>query len=184
MRFIRTFYESDFLTPDGRPYTILHEGKAFLEFCLSHKLHNTIADFENTALIMQRRFNRIGPLYNFGPFPVIWSAKVWRTLASTLTAEGINILDAIADYPHEASWYGEAVLKYRPIELLPKEPVFKAYLFLEEFERDQSSGIVEQTLAQLYLGVVYQSNWYPKRLQPIKRFAYKIKRHLQQYRQK
>jgi hypothetical protein len=34
----------------------------------------------------------------------------------------------------------------------------------------------EQLLADFYLGVVYQSNWYPKRLQPLKKFAYKLKR--------
>ena len=181
MRFIRNFSRTDFLSPDGQPYTILHEGKAFLEFCLSNRLNDTIANFEQTAQTMQQRFNRNGPLYNFGPFPVIWSAKVWRTLAAVLHNEGSNILDAIVTYPHEASWYGETLLKYRPIELLPKEPVFKAYLFLEEYERDQRARITEQTLAQLYLGVVYQSNWYPKRLQPLKRLAYKIKRYLKNH---
>lgn len=181
MRFIRDFFRTDFLSPDGQPYTILHEGKAFLEFCLSNRLNDTIANFEQTAQTMQQRFNRNGPLYNFGPFPVIWSAKVWRTLAAALHSEGSNILDAIVTHPHEASWYGETLLKYRPIELLPKEPVFKAYLFLEEYERDQRARVTEQTLARLYLGVVYQSNWYPKRLQPLKRLAYKIKRYLKNH---
>lgn len=181
MRFIRDFYRTDFLSSDGQPYTILHEGKAFLEFCLSNQLGDVIANFEQTARTMQQHFNRDGPLYNFGPFPVIWSAKVWRTLADALRSEGSNILDAIVSHPHEASWYGETLLKYRPIALLPKEPVFKAYLFLEEYERDQRARITEQELARLYLGVVYQSNWYPKRLQPLKRLAYKIKRQLKNH---
>ncbi|MFZ2525460.1 MAG: DUF6492 family protein [Candidatus Ferrigenium altingense] len=181
MRFIRNFYRTDFLSSDGQPYTILHEGKAFLEFCLSNKLGDVIANFEQTAQTMQQRFNRDGPLYNFGPFPVIWNAKVWRMLADTLHSDGSNILDALISHPHEASWYGETLLKYRPIALLPKEPVFKAYLFLEEYERDQRARITEQELARLYLGVVYQSNWYPKRLQPLKRLAYKIKRRLKNH---
>ena len=181
MRFIRNFYQTDFLSPDGTPYTILHEGKAFLEFCLSSRLDDVIENFEETARSMQQRFQRNGPLYNFGPFPVIWSAKVWSTLAAVLHNEGSNLLDAIVAYPHEASWYGETLLKYRPIELLPKEPVFKAYLFLEEYERDLRAGMDEAALARLYLGVVYQSNWYPKRLQPLKRLAYKIKRQLKKH---
>jgi hypothetical protein len=69
-------------------------------------------------------------------------------------------------------------LKYRPIPLLPKEPLFKAYLYLEEYEQDRRMGIDEKTLSQFYLGVVYQSNWYPKRLQLFKLIAYKIKRQL------
>jgi len=43
---------------------------------------------------------------------------------------------------------------------------------------------LEAMLAQFYLGVVYQSNWYPRRLQLLKRIAYKIKRRMQRYRKK
>ena len=177
-RFIRDFFTHDFLSAEGHPYTVLHEGKSFLEFCLITKIQEVNLGFESTARVMRGKFDRNGPSYNFGPFPVIWSEKVWCALLSKLDAEGKNILDAISAFPHEASWYGEALLKYRPIPLLPKEPLFKAYLYLEEYEQDRRMGIDEKTLSQFYLGVVYQSNWYPKRLQLLKRIAYKIKRQL------
>jgi hypothetical protein len=74
------------------------------------------------------------------------------------------------------------LLKYRPIPLLPREPIFKAYLYFEEYERDQRDGMTEAELARFYLGVVYQSNWYPHRLKFLKRIAYKLKRRLQRYR--
>lgn len=176
MRFIRNFSTQDFISPDGTPYTILHEGKELLEFWAASHLYQPLNDFLNTARVMQQRFGRSGPLYNFGPFPVIWNAQVWQRLSNMLDSEGSNILKALVAHPHEASWYGETLLKFRPIQLLPKQPVFKAYLFLEDFERDQRLKINEQSLADFYLGVVYQSNWYPKRLQPSKKFAYKFKR--------
>lgn len=181
-RFIRDFFASDFLSPDGTPYTVLHEGKAFLESSLLNRIDEVLPAFESAARRMQEKFGRTGPLYNFGPFPVIWSAKVWRALLSQLEMENTTILDAIAVYPHEASWYGESLLKYKPVALLPRDPIFKAYLYLEDYERDQRAGIDEKVLAQFYLGMVYQSNWYPKRLQPLKRFAYKVKRGLQRWR--
>lgn len=183
-RFIRDFFTSDFLTPEGHPYTILHEAKTFREFCLVNGIQETELYFEAIASEMRACFNRQGPSYGFNPFPVIWSKKVWGALLSKLEAEGINIMDAIVAHPYESSWYGETLLKYHPIPLLPKEPIFKAYLYLEEFEHDRKMGMDESILARFYLGVVYQSNWYPRRLQPLKRLAYKIKRRLQRYRNK
>lgn len=183
-RFIRDFYASDFLTPEGNPYTILHEGKAFLQFCLANGVQETELYFDKMSNEMREYFQRQGPLYSFNPFPVIWSNKVWRRLSEQFESEATNILDAIVMHPYESSWYGEALLKYGSIPLLPKEPVFKAYLYLEEYEHDKKMGIDEVMLARHYLGVVYQSNWYPHRLKIVKRLAYKIKRRLQRLRAK
>ena len=183
-RFIRDFYTRDFLSEEGHPYTILHEGKPFLEFSLAHGIQETELYFETMSQDMRKCFGRRGPSYSYNPFPVIWSRKVWSALAEKLEAEGGNILDAIVAHPYESSWYGETLLKYRPIPLLPKEPIFKAYLYLEEYEHDRKLGVDETALARFYLGVVYQSNWYPHRLQILKRLAYKMKRWLQRYRKK
>jgi hypothetical protein len=181
-RFIRDFYEHDFLAPDGTPYTILHEGKPFQEFCLTHGIRETELHFERMSEEMRKCFGRVGPSYAFNPFPVIWSSKVWDALSIKLEAENSNILKAIVDHPFESSWYGEALLKYQSVPLLPKEPIFKAYLYFEEYERDRRDGMTEVELARFYLGVVYQSNWYPQRLKFFKRLAYKLKRRLQRYR--
>jgi len=183
-RFIRDFFTHDFLTAEGHPYTILHEGKPFMVFCMASGVRETELHFENMSNEMREYFGRQGPSYSYNPFPVIWSNKVWRALLPKLEEEGISMLDAIVAHPYESSWYGEALLKYQPIPLLPKEPIFKAYLYLEEYEHDRKLGIDEAMLAQFYLGVVYQSNWYPRRLQPLKRIAYKMKRLMQRYKKK
>lgn len=183
-RFIRDFYASDFLSPEGIPYTILHESKPYMEFCLTHGIRETELHFEQYTQEMRACFDRVGPSYAYNPFPVIWSRKVWEALLQKLEAEGSSIMEAIVAHPYESSWYGEALLKYRPIPLLPKEPIFKAYLYFEEYERDRSDGMTEAMLAKFYLGVVYQSNWYPHRLKFFKRLAYKLKRRLQRFRAK
>lgn len=183
-RFIRDFFASDFLTLEGNPFTILHEGKAFLQFCLANGVQEAELYFESMSNEMREYFKRQGPSYSYNPFPVIWSNKVWSKLSQQFEAGETNILDAIVEHPYESSWYGEALLKYGSIPLLPKEPIFKAYLYLEEYEHDKKMGIDEEMLAKHYLGVVYQSNWYPHRLKFFKRFAYKLKRRLQRLRAK
>jgi hypothetical protein len=149
---------------------------------MTHGIQETAMYFEAIANEMKSYFGRQGPSYGFNPFPVIWSKKVWRELFHKLDVEGVNILDAIVAHPYESSWYGETLLKYKSIPLLPKEPLFKAYLYFEEYEYDKKLGVDEAMLARLYLGVVYQSNWYPRRLRFSKRWAYKVKRYLQRYR--
>lgn len=181
-RFIRDFSTSDFLSPEGEPYTILFEGKTFLQFCLVNGIRETEMYFEKMSQEMRECFGRTGPSYSFNPFPVIWSRKVWSALDQHLKVDGSNIQAAIVAHPYESSWYGEALLKFRSIPLLPKEPIFKAYLYLEEYEHDKKMGVNEDVLAQFYLGVVYQSNWYPHRLKILKRMAYKLKRRMQRLR--
>ena len=183
-RFIRDFFTNDFLSPEGYPYTILHEGKTFLQFCLLNGIQETEIYFEKMSDDMRKYFGRQGPSYNYNPFPVIWNKKVWHDLEKKLQADASNILEAIVAHPYESSWYGEALLKFKSIPLLPKEPIFKAYLYLEEYEHDKSMGMNEEILARFYLGVVYQSNWYPHRLKLLKRVAYKLKRFIKRYRSK
>lgn len=183
-RFIRNFFASDFVSPEGVPYTILHEGKPFLQFCLLNGIQETELYYERMSQDMRDYFGRQGPSYNYNPFPVIWSRKVWQALDIRLQADESNILDAIVAHPYESSWYGEALLKYQSIPLLPKEPIFKAYLYLEEYVHDKNMGMNEALLAKFYLGVVYQSNWYPHRLKLLKRIAYKLKRLIKRFRTK
>ncbi len=175
-RFIRDFYAHDFVSPDGTPFTIMHEGKSFAHFCLTHNLKKANDNFKKYQVSFRTYFGRQGINYNFGPFPVIWNSKVWRDLESRhLVPNCINILDAICKLPSEGFWYGEALLKFQSVTLLPREPIFKAYLYFEEYEEDERAGSNEHILAENYLGIVYQSNWYPKRLQLFSRVAYKLK---------
>lgn len=183
--FIRPFGEADFFAPDGVPYTVLHEAKAFRQICASHGLESVLRDFDAEKKAGQELFGREGVFYNFGPLPVIWSGLVWKSLAERYLSErNWSMFDAIRAHPHEATWYGEALLSYGVIPVYPREPLFKAYLFLEEYELDRRMNITIETLARDYLGVVYQSNWYPKRLGIGKNLAYKAKKRLRALRGK
>ena len=184
-RFIRDFYLSDFVASDGFPYTVLHEDKSYAHFCLTHNLERSNEDFVKLKQRFMEYFDRNGVDYNFGPFPVIWNAQVWKDLESQmLIPNGMNLLDAICLIPSEGFWYGEALLKFNSIPVKPRAPLFKAYLYFEEYEEDARVGSNESVLAKNYLGVVYQSNWYPKRLRFFNKLAYKLKSRLRKIMKK
>jgi len=71
----------------------------------------------------------------------------------------MNLMDAILMAPMESRWYGEALLRYRAIPLLPCQPLFKVYHYAWQLDRDRRAGIGPDQLAQLYSGVIYQSAW-------------------------
>jgi hypothetical protein len=180
---IRPFHASDFLAADGTPYSVLHEGKASRQFFATHGLSGVVQNLDAEKQVGLELLGRSGLIYNFGPFPVIWSARVWKALADNfLSVKGWSMFDAIQFHPHEATWYGEALLNYGAIPVYPREPLFKAYLYLEEYEADRQVGITTEILARDYLGVVYQSNWYPKRLGIGKNLAYKAKKMIRKFR--
>jgi hypothetical protein len=56
-------------------------------------------------------------------------------------------------------WYGEALLKYKAIDLLPSQPFFKMYHYAWQHRKDHRDGINIKQLASMYCGVVYQSAW-------------------------
>lgn len=158
--FIRKFNKSAFLTPDGIPYTVITEGKEFLEFSARYHLPKVPVNFKKDSLQVQELFGRSGRSYSFGIPPLIWSRKVWLSLEEgLLLPRGESFADLIVQYPHELRLYGEALLKFRAIPLWPCEDIFKDYLYQSQYFFDKKRGITTDILAKNYLGLVRQSNW-------------------------
>ena len=158
--FIRPFSQSDFITPDGYPYTIVHEAKELLQFSINHGMEMVADDFHKERQKIMGIFGRTGHHYDFGPSPLLWSNQVWKELDQKfLKPRNMNFYDAIMLFPGEMQWYGEAMLKYRPIPLTPVEPYFKFYLYERQLIVAKQQGETIERLARNYLGVGYQSNW-------------------------
>ena len=158
--FIRPFSRSDFLWGSGLPYTVMDEGHELLEASLSLDKPGVVSNFYQEAANVQDRFGRTGRAYAFGPFPVLWHKAVWQSLETGyLTARGMNLLDAILLAPMEARWYGEALLRYQAIPLMPCQPLFKVYHYAWQMSQDRRAKVGLDQLAQLYCGVIYQSAW-------------------------
>lgn len=160
-RFLRDFHIPDFLHPDGQPYTVMHQAKDFRQLCIDMGRDKWVRAFDERSQRMQVRFARDGTNYYFGPAPLIWSRKVWNDLDQRFLAPGgLTFWDAIAELPSEMTWYGESLLKFASIPLRSIEPLFRVYHYDWQRQAMQAAGETDAKLAQNFLGVVFQSNWY------------------------
>lgn len=158
--FIRPFDQADFITRDGTPYTMLDEAHDLLEDALRHKRERVVTAFNKEATQVQELFGRAGRRYSFGPFPLVWHREVWQSLDNRyLHPRGMNLADAILLAPIESRWYGEALLAYQAVPLLPCQALFKVYHYAWQFDQDRRAAITSGQLAQFYCGVIYQSAW-------------------------
>ena len=170
--FLRPFAKSDFIAPDGTPYTVMNESKELLHFAEVAGLPKIERDRARECEEIMSLFGRSGRFWDFGPIPVVWSAQVWRDLDEKyLRTRGQNFIDAIRQHPSELRWYGEALLAYRGIPLIPVEPLFRCYHYEEQYYFWRRAGETDEQIAKHYLGSVMQSNW-DKRLDLVKRFRF------------
>lgn len=190
--FIKDFHLTDFVNPEtGAPYTILCQSKDFLQLAESRGIGKVLTNYARESAEGKRLFGRQGPDYNFSTTPVIWSAKVWRDLASHyLEPKAMDFWDAIAQFPNEMRWYGEALLAYKSIPLQPIEPLFRVYLYDWQYASLKRTGETPEKLKSLFLGMVKQSNWefeldygdQAKRKSALSRGARRVRRFMSRYR--
>jgi hypothetical protein len=177
--FLRDFRASDFLAPDGSPYTVMHEAKELLHFAALAGMGKVARDWSAHCENIKQQFERVGRSWDFGPVPVVWSAAVWRDLdARFLAPKGMTFIDAIRAHSGELGWYGEALLAYRSVPLLPVEPLFRCYHYEEQYHFWKRAGETDERVALNYLGVCRQSNW-DKDLDRVRRFKFsKLRRRI------
>ncbi|MBI1889891.1 MAG: hypothetical protein HYS18_04540 [Burkholderiales bacterium] len=158
--FIRDFTQNDFLDAHGNPYTVMHQAKELLQLAANKGMAQVAESFCRESAALKAVFGRVGPDYDFGPTPVIWSARVWHDLDEQyLKPRGQTLWDAIAERPAELRWYGEALLQFKSIPLLPIEPLFRVYHYDWQFDTLRHMGERPENLETQYLGILCQSNW-------------------------
>jgi len=158
--FIRDFTRADFLAPDGAPYTVMNESLELLLFGALYKHPGIEENIRDERKALMEIIGRIGRGYDFGPLPVVWNRKVWSDFDTQfLLPRGMNFLGAILLFPSEMRWYGEALLKYKSVQLWPVETLFRCYHYEEQFLRAAKAGETDELLSEIYLGVCRQSSW-------------------------
>ena len=160
--FIKDFYITDFMYNETTPYTVMHEQKDLFEWSSKYTElvgHNPKNGFMEDRSKVMKVFDRKGRYFDFGPGPIVWSCKVWKSLDLLLKNSNRTFADLIAHTPSEFSWYGEFLLKYRPIDIVPIEPIFKFFHFRSQYIHYKSLGYTESDFCDIYLGIVMQSNW-------------------------
>ena len=158
--FVRTFSRSDFMVDATIPYTVMHEGNDLLQWAARNNRHKVFGYFDKDRRMTKDQFGREGLIYDFGPTPCIWAAKVWKQLDEEFAApQGKNFADLIVDSPNEMIWYGEALLHFGTFPIFPREPLFKVFHYPEQYEEALQMGENESIWAKNYMGMVMQSAW-------------------------
>ena len=158
--FIRNFGIRDYLYDSNTPYTVINEAHDLLGDALRRGKPEILQNFSKEAAKVQRLLDRPGKAYSFGPMPMVWHFKVWASLETEyLYPQGITFLDAINLAPLESRWYGEALLKFKAVPVIPSEPFFKVYHYGWQLDQDRKIGVRLSDLEELYTGVIYQSSW-------------------------
>jgi hypothetical protein len=157
--FIKDFKVSDFMFDNETPYTVCHEYKSFFEFMQKYPLNfDPYESFAKERKQIMELFGRGGAIYDFGPGPTIWSAKVWKSLEDNyISTNNLKFSDLIEANGSEFTWYGEWLLHSQAIRLIPKGPLFKNYHYPHQFEYDKYTNYTTDKISKLYLGIGLQS---------------------------
>ena len=161
--FIKPFYISDFLFNDDTPYTVIHEQKELFSWSVT-KIKELGFDPKGGFIDDRKKimdlFNRQSRFYDFGPSPIIWSSKVWKSLEENYMIPNNLTFPQLIDYSHsEFSWYGEALLAFKAIEIYPIEPLFKVFHYPQQYIEYKQQNVTEEMIAQNYMGIIMQSNF-------------------------
>jgi len=156
--FTKPFHLDNFIYPDGNPYSLMHDANELLGLAKELGKPDVITSFMTDSQQLKTEFQREGPDYDFGPPPMIWSAKVWESLYTNhLQPNNMRLWDAIAKIPMEIRWYGEALLKYQAIPIHPIGPLFHFYHYEWQYEFHKSN--MSNQMTDEKIGEVKQSYW-------------------------
>jgi hypothetical protein len=161
--FIRPFGIEDFMYDEDTPYTVIHEQKELFSWS-STKIKELGFDpkqgFINDREQIMNLFERKGRYYDFGPSPIIWSSKVWESLEKEYMIPNNLTFPQLIEYsPSEFSWYGEALLAFKAINIYPIEPLFKVFHYPQQYIGYKQQNITEEMISQNYMGIIMQSNF-------------------------
>jgi len=159
--FIKPFFKKDFIAYDDVPYTVMHEQKELFEWAHIHLHFNPQEGFNNEKDQVMNLFNRkLNKRWDFGPSPTIWSRKVWKSLEENYIIPNELTFSKLIEYcPSEFTWYGEALLAFKPFEILPVQPLFKVFHYPLQYIQAREQKYTEEVYSKLYYGIVLQSNF-------------------------
>ena len=178
--FIRDFGLSDFLTPDGQPYTVLIEDND-----LQSDPEYYVTQWQERTKSLQKIQKFLGladdlRLLTCHGFQIFSASVLVQMEIEILNKQNINYVDLLTISPYEFSWYNY-FLQRQNVKIYTREPLFKCYMSPMQLIRDQIAGVTPQDLAHGYLGLVLNSNLGESRQIPLKYGPPLLKHLLGQY---
>jgi hypothetical protein len=155
---IRDISESDFLSPDDWPYTVLVEDK---------DLHTEPAYYKQYWQSREQAMRLIADTIGFED-PILRTCHGHQVMSATvlesfvsgfLSPRGWDYLDALKVAPYEFSWYNFWLQHTRVIPLHQREPFVKVFHNERQYLEFLVSGAKIDDLARAYVAVVINSNF-------------------------
>jgi|TARA_R110000744_G_scaffold40153_3_gene91094 hypothetical protein len=158
--FIRDFFISDFMYNEEIPYTTIHENKDLFSWMAEtdmNLLRGVLESYQADRQKVMDTFNRTGKYYDW-TCPNLWSVKVFDHMRENYLIPNKLTFETLLQYvPGELIWYGEYLLASQAIPIIPAEPWFKPFHYLQQMNDCKSKGNTEETLSMNYLGIVMPS---------------------------
>ncbi len=156
--FIRDITESDFIAPDGYPYTVLVEDN---ELKVEPRYYREYWQSREAALrLIADEVGLDDPILRTCHGHQVFSADVLRSFVHDfLGPRGWTYLDALRASPYEFSWYNFWLQKSHVIPIHQREPLVKVFHNESQHLEYILRGIVTDDIARGYLALVVNSNY-------------------------
>jgi len=167
-RFIKPFFEKDFIAYDNIPYSIVHENKQIAEYEVALKgVDYNYNGYSKAVRAYRDLFGyKSSKIYDYGPNPHLWSRIVLEHFYENyINYHGLDIEEFCVSVKQqygihfrETLTYGEYLMAAKPIDIVPSGPLFKTYHWKEMVDFEKGSGLeLEENIAKNYLGIIMQS---------------------------
>lgn len=156
--FVRDISISDFIAPDGHPYTVLVEDR---ELIVEPRYYSEY--WVSREMALRTIANEVGltdPVLRTCHGHQVFSSTVLASfVADFLRPRGWTYLDALHLAPYEFSWYNFWLQKENTIPIHVREPLVKVFHHENQHLEYIMRGITEADIARGYIGYVVNSNY-------------------------
>lgn len=158
MVFLRNFYQSDFILPDGRPYIFVTENA-------SEKIDpfyfRRYWDHRGKAMgSISRTYGAPTPRGAWAHNSQTFNAEILKLMEKFVIASGLADYKSLMEIaPYEFFWYASWALNQTDIDFEVRDELVKMINHQGEHLSLWERGVREADLARAYIGVIVNSNW-------------------------
>jgi len=158
LEFLRPFFTTDFLAPDGYPYSILEEDRDLI--VNFDYFEHYWKSREQAHRLIWEAVSVDDPVIRTCHGHTTLSTSVLRSFVSDfLVPRGWSYRDAIDFAPYEYTWYNAWLLKSDVIPVHPRESLVKVFHTESELLASLALGIDRTAIARGYLAVLVNGNF-------------------------
>lgn len=157
--FIRDFYLHDFFYDSQTPYANLYEWEPHF---LDHEYRRWVSTYKNNLEIIGAELG-----LNMSKIITCCGCAIFsRTILTSFKSDFLepnhySYKTILKKCPFEFSWYNLWLIKSNLQQVVPVGGFFKVFHYKKQYNEARRKAVTKEYLAQMYVGVVLNSNWKP-----------------------